>query len=84
VKRNTDPAFVGLPALKDQERRLGPRSSARSVLAAVADPTLQGDEVCQALRVQTEFESLKSLGRVLMERGETMHYLRDLSWLFRE
>jgi hypothetical protein len=33
---------------------------------------------------KAEFESLKRLGRDLMDRGETMHYLRDLSWLFRD
>lgn len=29
-----------------------------------------------------QFDSLKRLGRKLMGEGETMHYHRDLSWLF--
>jgi hypothetical protein len=30
-----------------------------------------------------EFESLRKFGRARIDRGEKMHYLRDLSWLFR-
>jgi hypothetical protein len=33
---------------------------------------------------EAEFESLKKLGRDLMSKGQRMHYLRDLSWLFRD
>lgn len=162
MKRNTDPAFVGLPALKDQQRRqleiFEPavrRADWRAIHHAHYDwwmfpidepssyglawtvyegdvvelkqdagyleryrrgvdllatswgwdlsrrawvPPPQPDQCWQRWPIRlykatksvklfgcrTEFESLKSLGRVLLQRGETMHYLRDLSGLFRE
>jgi hypothetical protein len=84
VKRNTNPSFVGIPMLKSEQRQQLESSSsrrpegwtwARPATCALRSPISAG---CNA-----EFDSLCKFGRDLIDRGEKMHYLRDLSWLFR-